>query len=94
MKENGFKLIKERSRRYLAQTITDADYSDDIALLANSPVQIEFLLHNLERAAGGIGVHVNADKTEYMSFNERGDIFTLMGSLLKLVDMQRLINLE
>ena len=27
MKENGFKLAKERSRRYPAQTITDADYT-------------------------------------------------------------------
>ena len=31
MKDNGFKLTKERSRRYLAHTITDADYTDDIA---------------------------------------------------------------
>ena len=30
MKENGFKLAKERSRRYTAQTITDADYADYI----------------------------------------------------------------
>ena len=37
MKDNGFKLTKERSRRYPAQTITDADYADDIALLANTP---------------------------------------------------------
>ena len=37
MKDNGFKLAKERSRRYPAQTITDADYADDIALLANTP---------------------------------------------------------
>ena len=35
MKENGFKLTKEGSRRYTAHTITDADYTDDIALLAN-----------------------------------------------------------
>ena len=35
-KENGFKLVKERSRRYPAQTITDVDYADDIALQANS----------------------------------------------------------
>ena len=33
MKENGFKLTKERSRRYPAQTITDTDYPDDIGLL-------------------------------------------------------------
>ena len=39
IKENGFKLTKERSRRYSAQTITDADYADDIVLLANAPTQ-------------------------------------------------------
>ena len=61
MKENGFTLIKARSRRYSAQTIMDADYTDDIALLANTPAQVEFLLHYLEPAAGGIGLHVNAD---------------------------------
>ena len=53
--------------------------------LSNTPAQAETLLHNL-RAAAGIGLHVNADKTEYMCFNERGDISTLNGSSLKLVD--------
>ena len=48
MKDNGFKLTKERSRRYPAQTITDADYADDIVLLANTPAQAETLLHSLE----------------------------------------------
>ena len=86
MKENGFKLAKEKSRRYPAQTITDADYADDIVLLANTLAQAETLLHSLEQAAGGIGLHVNADKTEYMCFNQRGDIFTLKGGPLKLVD--------
>ena len=47
MKENGFNLAKERSRRYSAQTITDADYADDIALLANIPALAETLLHSL-----------------------------------------------
>ena len=37
MKDNGFKLAKKRSKRYPAKTITDADYADDIALLANTP---------------------------------------------------------
>ena len=41
MKDDGFKLAKERSRRYPTQTITDADYADDIALLANTPTQAE-----------------------------------------------------
>ena len=86
MKENSFKLAKERSRRYPAQTITDADYPDDIALLANKPTQAETLQHSLERVAAGIGLHVNADKMEYMCFNQRSDICTLNGSSLKLVD--------
>ena len=44
------------------------------------------MLHNLEREADGIGVHVNVDKTEYMCFNQRGDISTVKGDPLKLVD--------
>ena len=86
MKENGFKLTKERSRRYPAQIIRDIDYTNDIALLANVPAQAETLLHSLEWAAAGISLHVNAHKMEYMCFNQRGDISTLNGSSLKLVD--------
>ena len=63
IKENSFELTKKRSRRYPAQTINDADYADDIALLANKPAQAETLLHSLERAAASIGLHVNAHKT-------------------------------
>ena len=40
---------------------------------------------SLERAAAGIGLHVNADKTEYMCINQTGDIFTLGGCSLKFV---------
>ena len=60
IKENGFELTKKRSRRYPATTITDADYTDDIAILANTPYQAETLLHSLERAAANIGLYVNA----------------------------------
>ena len=56
MKENSFKLAKERSRRYPAQTITDADYAYDIALLAITPPQAETLIHSLERKLDGIHV--------------------------------------
>ena len=45
IKENGFELTKKRSRTYPAKTITDADYADDIAILANTPYQAEALLH-------------------------------------------------
>ena len=86
IKENGFELTKKRSRRYPAKTIADADYVNDIAILVNTPAQAETLLHSLERAAPGIGLHVNAHKTEYICFNQTGDISTLGGSSLKLVD--------
>ena len=86
MKENGFTLAKERSRRYPSQTIMDADDDDDIAFLTNSPAQAESQLHSLEQAAGGIGLHVNADKTEFMYFNQRADISTLNGGSLKHMD--------
>ena len=85
-RENGFVLTKKRSRRYHAKTITDADYTDDIALLANTPNQAETLLPSLERAAAGIGFHVNAHKTEYMCYNQTGDISTLDVTSLRLVD--------
>ena len=95
MKENGFTQSKARSRRYPAQTITGADYHDDIALLANTPARAESLQHSLERATSGIGFHVNAHKTEFMFFNQRGNFSTLNEESHKQIDnvpqKQRLI---
>ena len=83
---NGFELTKKRSKRYPAKKITDADYSNDKAILTNAPAQAKILLHSLEWATAGIGIHVNAHKTEYMCFNQTGDISTLNSSSLKLVN--------
>ena len=80
IRENGLEPTKKRSRMYPAKTITDADYADDTAH------QAETLLHSLERAAAGIGLNVNAHKTEYMCYDQTGDISTLDGTPLKLVD--------
>ena len=85
IRENGFELTK-KSRRHSAKTITDVDYANDIAILANTPNQAETLLHSLEQAAAGIGLHVNAHKTEYMCYNQTGNVSTLNGTPLKLVD--------
>ena len=79
-------MTKKRSKKYPAKTITDADYADDLALLANTPNQAETLPHSLERAAAGIGLHVNAHKTEYMCYNQTGNITRLDGGSLRLVD--------
>ena len=86
IRENGFELTKKRSRMYPAKTITDADSADDIVLQPNTPNQAETPLHSLQRAAAGIGLHVNALKTEYMCFNQAGHISTLGRTSLKLVD--------
>ena len=50
------------------------------------PNQAETLLHSLELVAAGIGLHINAHKTEYMCFNQAGDISILDRTSLKLVD--------
>ena len=66
-------------KRYeAADTLYNAD---DIAWLANTPAQAKFLLHSLEKAAGGIGFHVNVNKTKYTCFNQSQmrDISTLIG---------------
>ncbi len=73
IRENGFELTKKRRRRYPAKTITDANYADDIALLANTPDQAETLLHSLERAA------VNAHTLEGTPL-KLVDKFTYLGS--------------
>ena len=88
MRENGFTQKKKKKKKvrriqYPAETIIN---TDNIALLANTPTQAESLLHSQEQAAGGIGLHVNANKTEYMLFNQERDISTLNGDCLKLVD--------
>ena len=85
IRENGFELIKKR-RRQPAKTITDDDYADYIAILTNTSNQSKTLLHSEERDAAGIGLHVNAHKTEYMCYNQTNDITTLHGTPLKLVD--------
>ena len=61
-------------------------FKHDIAILANTLKQDETQLHSLEQAAAGIGLQINAHKTEYMCFNQAGDISTWDGTSLKLVD--------
>ena len=48
--------------------MADADYADYLALLSNTPAQAESLLHSVEQVAGGIGLHVNANKTKVYVF--------------------------
>ena len=67
IKENVFTLEKARSW-YRVESMTDADYADDLALLTNTSAQAESLLHSLEKAEGGINLYLKTNKTEYMCF--------------------------
>ena len=79
-------MTKKRRRRYPEKAIPDADDADDITIMENTPNQAVTLLHSLEQAAARIGLHVNAHKTEYVCYNQTGDISTQDGTSLKLVD--------
>ena len=70
----------------LVSMITNAEYADNLVLLANTPAQAESLLHNLEQAARSIGIYVDSYKTEFMCFNQDGAISSLNGQNLKFVD--------
>ena len=63
----------------------DTDNLDDITLFANTATQAKSLLQSLEQTAGGIDIHMNANKTDSRSFNQGADS-TLNGSSLRLVD--------
>ena len=63
----------------------DADYTNNLVLLANTPTHAKSLLHSMEQAASGIGLYVNSDKTDFMGFYQ-GVISSLKYKPLKLVD--------
>ena len=76
IKENDFILKrKSRSRRYPAETKTDAEY--DLAVLANTPAQAKYQLYSQEQAVGDIGLYVNTNEREFMCFKREEPIFTL-----------------
>ena len=67
----------------------DANYADDRVLLTNTPAQSESLLNSLEQPAKNIGLHMNANKTEYICFKQKNRVHVsspVSGKPLKLVD--------
>ena len=78
IKENDL-IFKKISRRNPAETTSNADYAEDLALLANT------LSQSLEQAVRDICVHVNANKTKFMRFKQDAGISTLSNKTLTLV---------
>ena len=86
--ELGFKLDRKRSRRHNPNVITDLDFADDIALMAEELEQAQDFLHCVQENAAKIGLHLNSDKTEFMSFNQVQDtvLKTVNNENIKKVD--------
>ena len=95
IRENGWQ--RKEAECTPQKKITDADYADDTALLANTLNRAETLLHSSERAAAGIGLYVNALKTIYVLQPNRKHFHTRRNlsetsRQLHLPRKQRLIN--
>ena len=69
--------MKVKRQEPNAETVTDADYADDLTLLANTPAQAKFLLHSLKKTARCIGLYVNSDKTEFTIYIQDDSISAL-----------------
>ena len=82
----GLTLHKKKSSRYPSIHLTDADYADDLALLADSISGATQLLHSLEQSAKNIGLYVNTKKTEFIAYNCNGNISNISGNNLNCVD--------
>ena len=88
IKEKGFLYQPRKSSRYPALHITDADFADDIALLADNLPNAQALLSALESAANCTGLYLNETKTECLPINIRNriEMKTLANNILKHVD--------
>ena len=67
--ELGFEISKRRSSRHPAIHLSDLSYADDIAFISKEVEQAQIMLNSIEKEAIKIGLHINANKTEVMSFN-------------------------
>ena len=54
------------------KVVTDLDFADDIALLSEEIDQAQKLLQRVETSVGKVGLKMNAAKTKYMAFNQKG----------------------
>ena len=66
----------------------DADYADDSAVLAYVLKDATFLLHSIERTAKEIRLYLDADKTEFLCFNQDASegMKSLNGEKIKQVE--------
>ena len=83
----GFKITPRKSRRHPVIKVTDMLFADDVPLFSWEIDQAQKHLSNVQTEAVKIGLHINVKKTEFMAYNQPGDITiqTTSGELLKKV---------
>ena len=67
--ELGYTIVPRRSRRFHLTVLTDLDFADDIALLANTVSQARELLLRVDSECKKVGLHLNTKKNKVMAFN-------------------------
>lgn len=84
----GFTLTEWKSWRYPAEKITNADYADDLTLLAGHIKDVMSLLHNTENVAQETGLYVSAGKIEFICLNQNTwtGVKSLNGENIKQAD--------
>ena len=68
-KKFGFTLVKRQSRRIKLSVVKDCDFVDDIVLMSNEINQAQTLFNKIEEVAKKVGLHINGEKTKYLSLN-------------------------
>ena len=67
--EIGFTIKPYRRRRVKAERISDTDFEDDIALIADTVKEVEMLMQEVERVAATVGLKMNEGKTKFITQN-------------------------
>ena len=86
--EAGFTITPARSRRVKALKVTDTEFADDIALIADSIKDVQNMLRDVETAAAQVGLRMNESKTKYMTANISGDepVLAKSGDMIEKVE--------
>lgn len=85
-KEKGIKIKAPLRTRGKGLFLTDLDFADDLALVAETIQNLEDLLHSLETSASQVGLYCNEGKTEFISSSANTPILTsLQGVNIKSV---------
>ena len=70
--EEKFGFTCERqSRRIKPSFVTDCDFADDIFLMSNEINQAQKFFNELEKIAKEVGLHINREKTKFLSLNRK-----------------------